>query len=466
MLVMKFGGTSVQDAAAILQTCEIVAGRLHRNPVVVVSALARVTDSLLAIAQAAQRQLIDEALRLINELRARHLYTAQGLTFLMKKRARPDFPLAAIEQCINEHCDQLERRARSIAVLGQLTPRSQDAIVACGEQLSSLIVSAALGAHGIPVQLTDARSFIITDNGFTNARPDTQESDARTRAQLLPIIAAGVVPVTQGFIGATPEGVTTTIGRGGSDTSAALIAAALCAEAIEIWTDVDGLMTADPRVVETARTVRSISFEKMARLSLFGAKVLHPASVAPAVKKDIPIYIFNTRNPGGAGTRIVKDPASRRDFDSIAFKRGITILKVVSTRNLSTCHFLQSAFEILGRHGISIDVVTASAESLSVMLDCQDCVEKIRLELESIGKVFIETSKAIVCIVGDGIEKSVQEAVQLWRAVAKSNINVISQEKAGLTLTFTVDEAEINDVVRSLHDELFLNYFNHAGGTA
>lgn len=447
MIVMKFGGTSVGDAKAISEVARIVSGRLDRAPVVVVSAMARVTDALLRLARAAGRRQFDEVASLVESLRDRHLSVAGELLSPAAAPAR---------ERITSLFDELEGLARSIATLGELTPRSQDAIVSFGERLSSFVVAAALESRGVPAELVDSRRFIITDGQFTAAAPDFQETARRARQELLPVIGRGGVPVAQGFIGATAEGVTTTIGRGGSDYSAALVGAALDVEAIEIWTDVDGLMTADPRVVPEARRIRVISFDEAAELSYFGAKVLHPNTVLPAIERGIPVHIYNTRNPGGEGTLIAPVPKrSRNLIKSIALKRNVTVVNVASTRMLLAYGFLHAIFEVFSRHQTSVDVVTTSEVSVSITLDNSERLEAIKRELETKGRVTIEEGRAIICVVGDNLKFTPGVAARLFGAIESTNVNMISQGASEINVTFVIDEADADRVVRQLHAEFF-----------
>jgi aspartate kinase len=451
MIVMKFGGTSVQDAAAINRVAEIVSGRMDHEPVVVVSAMASVTEALLSVAQVAKERRVDAALAGINELRERHLTTARGLL-----AQSHESPLDAVEREIQNQFLELENLVRSVATLGELTTRSQDAIVSFGERLSSAIVAEAFRSRGIPAELVDSRGFIITDDCFSRATPDMQETTRRTRDALGPVIKAARVPVVQGFIGSTADGVTTTIGRGGSDYSAALIGAALGAESIEIWTDVDGLMTADPRVVPNARRIRVISFAEASELSYFGAKVLHPSTVLPAVERGIPVHIYNTNNPNCEGTLIVATPRpSRNLIKSIAFKRGVTIVNVTSTRMLLAYGFLRTIFEVFDRHQTSVDVVTTSEVSVSMTLDNTDRLDAIKRDLSGIGEVTVEREKAIVCVVGDNLKFTPGVAARLFQAIENTNVNMISQGASEINLTFVIDESEVERVVRRLHDEFF-----------
>lgn len=453
MIVMKFGGTSVGDAAAINQTAEIVAGKVAHSPVVIVSAMAGVTDTLLRIARTATERRYEDAAVIIDELSKRHIATAREL---LTDSSTGAYSLDWAERSLEYQFGELSSLVRSVATLGELTPRSQDAIVSFGERLSSLIIASALNERGIQAELVDSRHFVITDNQFTRAAPDTQQTRRRAREVLLPVIESGCVPVAQGFIGSTAEGVTTTIGRGGSDYSAAVIGAALDANAIEIWTDVDGLMTADPRVVADARRIRVISFAEASELSYFGAKVLHPNTVIPAIEQEIPVHIYNTRNPTCEGTLIVAKPQSSRNLiKSIAFKRGVTTVNVASTRMLLAYGFLRAIFDVFDSHKTSVDVVTTSEVSVSVTLDGTDSLDAIKADLSRLGEVTVEREKAIVCIVGDNLKFTPRVAARLFGAIGDANVNMISQGASEINLTFVTNESEVNTVVERLHEEFF-----------
>lgn len=447
MIVMKFGGTSVQDAAAIGNAVDIVSSRLHRAPIVVVSAMARVTDMLVSVSQAAKERRFDDASAMIEQIRERHLSTARQLLEGLDS-------LASVEREIEKQIEELMALALSVSTLGELTPRTQDAIVSFGERLSSLIVAAAMRARAIDAELVDSRDFIVTDDRFTKAAPLMEAIVQHGREVIMPLIDTGRVPVAQGFIGSTADGVTTTIGRGGSDYTAALIGAALGAEAIEIWTDVDGLMTADPRIVPGAHRIRVISFAEASELSYFGAKVLHPSTVLPAVERGIPVQIYNTLNPACEGTLIVEEPRpSENVIKSIAFKRGVTIVNVNSTRMLLAFGFLRTIFEVFDRHQTSVDVVTTSEVSVSMTLDNTEQLDAIRRDLSGIGDVTVERNKAIVCVVGDNLKFTPGVAGRLFQAIENTNVNMISQGASEINLTFVIDDADVERVVRLLHDQ-------------
>ena len=354
---MKFGGTSVEDGAAIGRTAAIVAGRIAngKSPVVVVSAMAKVTDQLLRAAAAAAQGDRTGALAISSRLRSRHRDTACALLKEQAVSRRAAFKL------IEEKFDALDEVLRGVSAILELTPRISDLIVSHGERLSSRIVTAAFREHGVNAEYVDAREFIITDSEFQKAAPLDDVVEKRTPEKLLPLIAQGKVPVMGGFIASNEAGLTTTLGRGGSDYTGALVGGALNAETIEIWTDVDGIMTADPRVCPDALRVKVISFEEAAELAYFGAKVLHPATILPAVKKNIPVLVLNSRNPGCEGTRIISvAPHCNSPFKSIAVKRKLSIIDIVASRMLMTHGYLSKMFAVFDKHKCPVDMVSTS----------------------------------------------------------------------------------------------------------
>ena len=339
LVVMKFGGTSVEDATAIARTAGIVAGRVAagKRPVVVVSAMSKVTDQLLACAAAASRGDRTGAMALSQRLRCRHRDTAAALL----KDA------VALNASLEREFDALDEILRGLAAILELTPRISDLIVSYGERLSSVMIAQAFRERGLEAVHLDARDVIITDSRFQRAIPQDALIEERCAIHIRPQIDAGRVPVLGGFIGSNGAGITTTLGRGGSDFTGALIGGALHAEAIEIWTDVNGIMTTDPRIVPDALRVKTISFEEAAELAYFGAKVLHPATILPAVKKNIPVLVLNSRNPQNEGTRITSmAPHCNSPFKSIAAKRKLTIIDIVASRMLMSHGYLKAIFDV------------------------------------------------------------------------------------------------------------------------
>ena len=446
MIVVKFGGTSVGDADAISRVAEIVRGRLDRAPIVVVSAMAGATNELLALAEQASRGHLIGALRAVEGLRERHLAAATSLL------GPSDDAEVASE--LSATFDELASLAEALHTLGHITPRSLDAVGAMGEQLSAPLVVAALAQRGLPVDLVDARQVVITDETFTRAEPLPEAIAERARTVLQPMLRARRVPVLGGFIGATLKGVTTTLGRGGSDYTASLIGAALRVEAIEIWTDVDGMLTADPRVVNGARLIQRIRFDEASELASFGAKVLHPSTIAPAVQIGIPVWIYNSRNPAGTGTEITFE-APRCSVRAIAGKTGIAIVKVRSSRMLMTHGFVRTVFDVFARHRVSVDVVATSEVSISVTVDESAPLEGILSDLSALGDVSIERNRGIVALVGAGLSDDSAAMACALTALGPVRIYMLSLSATGINLTVIIDGPEVAAVMTRLHEAFF-----------
>jgi len=448
VIVMKFGGTSVEDAKAIDRVAGIVKSRLAERPFVVVSAMAKVTDQLLAMAAAAGRGERDQALEICRALRERHYLTVGELL---------DTGLHTELHCeLGSEFDSLDELLRGISAVGELTPRTSDYVVSFGERLSSMIATAAFLARDIPATLVDPRQVIVTDAQHSRAVPQVDEINDRLHDRIQPLIEQQRVPIMGGFVGATREGVTTTIGRGGSDFSAALVGAGLNAERIEIWTDVDGMKTTDPRICADARRIKVISFEEAAELAYFGAKVLHPATVLPAVEKNIPVLVLNSRNPSNAGTRILaRTPRSRSLFKAIAAKSRITVIDIVAARMLMAHGFLAQVFEVFARHHCAVDVVSTSEVSISLTVDSNEAIPQIAADLEKLAFVKYSGRKAIVCLVGENLRDTPGVAAQIFDAIRHINVRMISQGASEINLTFVIDEADVPEAVRRLHARFF-----------
>jgi aspartate kinase len=448
MIVMKFGGTSVQDAEAIDHAATIVKARLPQKPVVVVSAMAKVTDQLLTMARAAGAGDRKTALKLSRALRERHYNTAGELlgTALFTQ----------FHSDLGVDFEDLDELLRGIVAVGELTPRTTDHVAAFGEVLSSRIVKAAFSARGIEAALIDSRQCIVTDSAHTRAAPLMQETRERLQAKVQPLVADGQVPVMGGFIGATKAGVTTTIGRGGSDYSAAIVGAELGADRIEIWTDVDGMMTTDPNLCPGARRIKVISFDEAAELAYFGAKVLHPATVLPAIQKNIPVYILNSRNPECEGTRIAaRVPHCRNFFKAIAAKKRITIIDVAAPRMLLAHGFMRAIFEAFDRHRVPVDVVSTSEVSVSLTVDSNESIPALAADLAKLADVKYEGRKAIVCVVGENLRQTPGIAARVFGELSDIKIRMISQGASEINLTFVIEEDEVPQVIQRLHKVFF-----------
>ena len=448
LVVMKFGGTSVEDPAAIRRTAAIVAGRvaLGKQPIVVVSAMAKVTDQLLRAAATAAQGDRTGALAISSRLRSRHRDTAAALLT----------DSAALVDRIDRKFDSLDEILRGLAAILELTPRVSDLIVSFGELFSSRIVAAAFRELGINSTHIDARQIIITDSQFQKAIPQDALIEERAPKKLLPLLAQDQVPVMGGFIASNQAGISTTLGRGGSDFTAALVGGALQAEAIEIWTDVDGIMTADPRVCPDALRVKVISFEEAAELAYFGAKVLHPATILPAVKKNIPVLVLNSRNADCEGTRIISlPPHCKSPFKSIAVKKKLSIIDVVAGRMLMTHGYMKEIFTVFDNHKCPVDMVSTSEVSVSLTVDSNDKLPAIAADLGQLADVKYEGRKALICLVGDDIRGRNGMAAQVFSAIRHINIRMISQGASEINMSFMIDEDDADEAVRSLHAAFF-----------
>jgi aspartate kinase len=448
MIVMKFGGTSVQDAKAIDRVAAIVRERQAERPVVVVSALAKITDQLLAMATAAGAGQREKALELARSARERHYNTAADL-----------LGTHAFEQIAPEleaDFDSLDELLRGVVAVGELTLRTTDAIAGFGERVSSKIAAAAFSQRKIEAAHVDSRRCIVTDSHFGKAVPQFEETDEHLKQIIKPLLERGHVPVMGGFIASTREGVSTTLGRGGSDFSAAIVGAGLNAERIEIWTDVDGMMTTDPSLCPQARRIKTISFEEAAELAYFGAKVLHPATLLPAIQKNIPVLILNSQNPKCEGTRITSTaPKSRNVFKAIAAKKRITVVDVVATRMLMAHGFLKSIFEVFAAHRCPVDMVSTSEVSVSVTVDSNESIAVIAADLARLADVKYEGRKAIVCLVGENIRNTPGIAAKVFSAIEDVNIRMISQGASEINISFVIDEADVPKVIARLHQVFF-----------
>jgi aspartate kinase len=448
MIVMKFGGTSLEDAAAIWRAGDIIRGRLAERPVVIVSALAGITDQLVAMSQAAGKGEREPALKLAHAARERHYTTAGELlgTGLFTR----------FHAQLEEDFDRLEELLRGIAAVGECTARSADQVLSFGEIVSSKMMVEAWSAHGLNARHINAGQCIVTDSTHGKAVPQFDETNANLQRELAPLVADGVVPVMGGFIASSKNGVPTTIGRGGSDFSAAIVGAGLGAERIEIWTDVDGMKTTDPRLVPGARRIKVIGFDEASELAYFGAKVLHPATLLPAVQKNIPVQVLNSRNPSNPGTQIVaRPPRCRNMFKAIAVKRRITIVDLVATRMLMAHGFLHAVFEVFDRHRCPVDMVSTSEVSVSLTVDSSEAIPAIASDLQKLADVKYSGRKAIICLVGESLREKAGIAGQVFGCIPEVNVRMISQGASEINLSFVIDEEDVPRTVERLHQTFF-----------
>jgi aspartate kinase len=462
LVVMKFGGTSVEDAAAIQRTARIVSDRVAKGlqPIVVVSAMARVTDLLISAANIAARGDRASALAITERLRIRHKDTATQLIHAARpseaQPPRPDPEEVAAHAWIEAEFDGLEEILRGLAAVGELTPRIADMVVSYGERASSRMIAEAFARFGLRSVHVDARQCIVTDAQYGRAIPQDHLIEQRLQQHVAPHVAEGRVPVMGGFIGSTEQGVTTTLGRGGSDFTAALVGGAIDAGSIEIWTDVNGIMTADPRVCPDALRVKIISFEEAAELAYFGAKVLHPATILPAVRKNIPVFVLNSRNPENGGTRITAlAPHCRSPFKSIAVKKRLTIMDIVASRMLLSHGYLRAIFEVFDKHKCPVDMVSTSEVSVSLSVDSNEKLPAIAADLNQLADVKYEGRKALVCMVGENIRGQNGIAARVFESIRHINLRMISQGASEINMSFMIEEDDAEEAIRSLHAEFF-----------
>jgi aspartate kinase len=435
MIVMKFGGTSVEDAAAIDRSSNIVGQQLSRKPFVVVSALGGATNNLLEAGTLAARGETDNAMAIADRLEKRH---------------------AELLPSTAEHFVRLRELLKALSAVGEFSLRTQDLVASYGEALSSLIFVERMRKLGFDAVHVDARRCMITDDSFGKASPLMDQTTARLEEAARTHLNAGRVVVMGGYIGSTLSGITTTLGRGGSDYTAAIAGAALNAEEIQIWTDVDGMMTTDPRIVPNAWKVREISFDEASELAYFGAKVLHPLTVLPAVEKNIPVYILNSRKPTGTGTRITREARPCRNLiKSIALKKGITVVTVSSSRMLMAHGFLKALFDVFDRHRTSVDMVATSEVSVSLTLDNVSSLDAIVEDLRQLGEVEITSKAALVCLVGSNLKYTPGVARRAFGSLSDINILMVSHGASNINFSFIVDEKDATATVQRLHADFF-----------
>lgn len=445
---MKFGGTSVQDSEAFARVAQIVGDQKDVAPVVVTSAMAKVTDALLAAFDIAKKGELEEAMASLQPHFERHLAVSRELTGQTRQEAFST-ELEYARRELTELLMRVSRRSLPLAML-------KDAVVSYGEQLSSRLLTEVFKAKGLNARHADSRRLIVTDDEYGAATPIWDETQKLIELELGPELEAGEIPVMGGFLAASRSGETTVLGRGGSDYSAALVGAALEAREIQIWTDVTGVLTTDPRICPDARTLPVLSYEEAAELAYFGAKVLHPKTIQPAVDHAIPIRVCNSHDPGEIGTmiRATSDVTEKR-IKSIAYKKNITILRITSARMLGSYGFMSALFQVFERHRTVIDVISTSEVSLALTVDSTHALEQVVKDLERLGKVDVEPNSAVVCIVGEGLRASSGLASKVFSTIEDVNISLISHGASSVNLTFVVKEEQLADVVKRLHHAFF-----------
>ncbi|HMS40182.1 MAG TPA: lysine-sensitive aspartokinase 3 [Pyrinomonadaceae bacterium] len=445
---MKFGGTSVGDVPAFERVFRIVSEQIEKNPVVIVSAMTKVTDALLNAFEIAKRGEIENAILSLDEHFERHQAVARHfLNSAQQKLFQIEIDFAQKE--LSELLMRVSRRSLPLSML-------KDAIVSYGEQLSSRLLAEVLKSKNIAARQMDSRRLIVTDDEYGAAVPIWDETEKLIKVELETLIVNGEVPVMGGFIAASRSGETTTLGRGGSDYSAALVAAAIRAQELQIWTDVTGVMTCDPRICGEARTIPVLSYEEAAELAYFGAKVLHPKTIQPAVDYSIPVRVCNTFEPEIIGTMVLaeSDEAPNK-IKSIAHKKNITILRISSARMLGSYGFMSALFQVFERYRTVIDVISTSEVSVALTLDNTASLENIINELKRLGEVEVEPNYSVICVVGEGLRSSSGLASKIFSTIADINISLISHGASSVNLTFVVKEDVVSEVIKRLHQEFF-----------
>lgn len=448
MIVMKFGGSSLASAEALDRVTDIVASQDSRKRVVVVSAMGKTTDGVLAIASAAVSGRREEATKLVEDLKAFHLREALPAVSSEHESLLRDF--------LDQRFRELTELVGGLSVLGELTPRSIDAVSSYGEQLSSFVMTLALRKKGVASEHIDSRKVIVTDDRFTNASPIFELTNPRLKERISAALESHQAAVMGGFIASTEDGITSTLGRGGSDYTAAIVGAALGAEEIQIWTDVDGMMTADPSMLPHARRARVMSFAEASELAYFGARVLHPSTVLPAMESNVPVRVLNSHKPEVEGTLIVPEcPPSSATVKSIAYKENITVVDIRSTRMLMAHGFLAKIFEVFDRYETPVDVVSTAEVEVSLTIDRTDRLAEITAELEKFAEVSHSSGQVIVCLVGDNLRFTPGVSGKVFTAIEAINVRMISQGASRVNISFVVDQKDLQSVVEALHSTFF-----------
>ncbi len=449
MIVMKFGGTSVANFEAITRTIFIVGGKLDQKPIVVVSALSKVTDLLYRISDAAASGNAEETKTLVGELRLRHTNLAAELL-----EQTPALKESAITR-VNAICDSLEELVSAVCRVGELSDKNKAVIISNGELLSSTIICFAMNAKGIRTNFIDARNMIITSDEYMKGEPIVEEIIKRVPETVAEAYIGMDAVITQGFIATNLKGEQTVLGRGGSDYSASLIGMAVDAEKIEIWTDVDGVRSADPRIVENTKYLEKISFEEAAEMAHFGAKVLHPLTIEPAVKKNIPLYVLNSKNPSGQGTAILRSELIEDGVKSVSFKENIRVINIFSMKMINTSGFLRCVFEIFSESKVSVDLISTSEANISVTVDMGQKIDRVVEQLSEFCDVIVDDDKSQVSVIGKNIVRLNGMLKKTFAPLKKCNVYMISQGASFVNISFVVDREEVMDVVKDLHYHLF-----------
>lgn len=449
MIVMKFGGTSVGSVDAINRLVTIVKGRLEKKPVIVVSAFCKVTDTLYKICKCSEFGNKEAAYEYIESLRTRHeeaienLIDSNSSLYLKTKKS------------VTEILDNLQELVKVICTLKEVSERSKARIVSAGELLSSTIICATLNYKGINTAFIDARNMMITNDDYMKAQPDYKSIKTKVPIIVSKAYEGKDAVITQGFISATHTGINSVLGRGGSDFTASLIGLSINAEEIEIWTDVDGIFTADPKKVPNSKSLKSISFEEASEMAHLGAKILHPFTIQPAIEKNIPLRVLNAKHPAHPGTLILQDEQIASGIKSLSFKENITVINIFSTTMINAFGFLEKVFAIFSHHKVSVDLVSTSEINVSLTLDNGEDLKNIIDELSTFSKVRVEENKAQISVIGKDLRNIKGVCTKVFSALEGYRVYMISQGAYANNLSFVVDKVYLNEIINKLHDTLF-----------
>ncbi len=462
-LVMKFGGTSVGNAQAITQAASIVQSYAPQwdNIVVVVSAMSGVTDALVKGARTAAAGDINTYPGIVSDLRVRHTLAIAALVEEGKERS-------GLLKIMDTYLDEFATLCHSVGVLGELTPRAMDAISSLGERINARIVAACLRQMGIAGQAVDATELIVTDNRYQQAVPLMDLTRARAQKVLLPLMAEGMVPVVTGFIAATESGITTTLGRGGSDYSAAILGAALDADEVWTWTDVDGVMTTDPRIAPDARVIPVLSYSEVGELAYFGAKVLHPKTISPVVERGIPLWVKNTFNPAHPGTQIVREPESTAGtVKAVTAIHGLSMVTVEGRGMMGVPGIAARTFAAVASQGASVLMISQASSEQSIcfiiptddvppVIDALESALALELARRDIDRVWAMDDIVVVTAVGAGMRGTPGVAARLFVALASQSINAIAiaQGSSECSISIAVSADQAAEAVRQIHREV------------
>ncbi len=441
--VLKFGGTSVKDATAIRMLTDILSQR-EGKLLVVVSAVAKITNTLIEIIDSLESKNISKAKELVLYINQKHKSISKDLGIGTQTNS-----------FIEAQCNNLEKYIEATDILGEISPKTKDMILSSGELLSSYILNEYMQNLKMKSVRVSPTLLIKTDSSFTKAEVNHDMTLEACKLNILSNLDEHNIVVTGGFVGSDAKGKTTTLGRGGSDYSAAIIASALKANALEIWTDVDGVMTSDPRIVKNACLVKRLTYREAAELAYFGAKVLHPKTIAPAVEQNIPVYVKNTFRPEKEGTMILSKGSGSDFIKVIAFRKGITLINIDSNRMLGAVGFLSEVFDVFKQHKTSVDLITTSEVSISLTIDDNSKLKDIIKDLSVFSDVEISENKAIISVIGEGLRRTAGIAAKFFSSLENINVRMISLGASEVNLSIVVDEENLIEAVERLHKQFF-----------